>query len=329
MQQQSHAVLPPARHAAFVALHEGKMLGAHETTSGAGSTLMATFSLRRALGELLRTGMFGSLLDVGCGDFNWMQMLNLHGADYIGIDIVPSLVAENRKRWPQHRFDLLDIVESAPPPCDLALCKDLFTHFLPSDVMAALANIRQSGARFLAATNYYPSMVKAAQVEYYAKHTNSAAGPGYWRPTALCEAPFFFPAPMFSIPLNQNAKTLDIWAMEDVPAALTSNTHNPSMPEDFARYEFFRRLCALPFVKKISLYGSRSRGDWGEDSDIDLLLECNPLPTRREWLEVCDIIAKADVPLEIDCKLMCDTLPSVLQRMNEFYEWERVLYHAQ
>jgi hypothetical protein len=38
------------------------------------------------------------LLDIPCGDFNWMKLLNL-GVDYIGADIVGELIAENRRRF--------------------------------------------------------------------------------------------------------------------------------------------------------------------------------------------------------------------------------------
>src|SRR5690606_12187104 len=115
---------------------------------------------------------------------------------------------------------------------------------------------------------------------------------------------------------------LPLMKLEDV---LLPPIHNPSTPSDFMRYEFFRKLCALPHMEKILLYGSRARGEQTPDSDIDLLLYCDPPPTRRQWLEICDIVEAADVPFEIDCKLYCDSLHTVL-RMELVQASCRTLY---
>ncbi len=65
-------------------------------------------------------------------------------------------------------------------------------------------------------------------------------------------------------------------------------------------YKFFRSLSALPYVEKILLYGSRARGDNQERADIDLAIVC-PNATRKNWLELMEIIEEADTLLKIDC----------------------------
>jgi hypothetical protein len=37
-----------------------------------------------------------SLLDAGCGDFNWMRTVDLPGIKYIGVDVVSDLIERNR-----------------------------------------------------------------------------------------------------------------------------------------------------------------------------------------------------------------------------------------
>jgi len=71
------------------------------------------------------------------------------------------------------------------------------------------------------------------------------------------------------------------------------------MSNDIKSYLFIKKLQSLPFVKEIWLFGSRSRGDNKERSDIDIAIIC-PNITGQEWLKVVDIIENADTLLKID-----------------------------
>jgi len=64
-----------------------------DTRSGVGSSLDSTRVLRRKLPDALRQLGTRVLLDAPCGDFAWMQHVDLTGIDYIGGDIVPAIVA--------------------------------------------------------------------------------------------------------------------------------------------------------------------------------------------------------------------------------------------
>ena len=70
--------------------------------------------------------------------------------------------------------------------------------------------------------------------------------------------------------------------------------------QSITQYQFFKKLCSLPFIDAILLYGSRARGNYKERSDIDLALIC-PSATQDDWLQVLDIIEDADTLLKIDC----------------------------
>ena len=60
--------------------------GSDESVSGAGSTVQATKWLVRELSDLLRRYSVKSVLDLPCGDFNWMRYVDLSGIDYVGAD---------------------------------------------------------------------------------------------------------------------------------------------------------------------------------------------------------------------------------------------------
>jgi hypothetical protein len=65
------------------------------SVSGAGSDQSQTAGISRALPDLVRAYGIESVLDLPCGDFHWMQRVELGGATYIGADIVEPLVRQN------------------------------------------------------------------------------------------------------------------------------------------------------------------------------------------------------------------------------------------
>ncbi|WP_155639314.1 class I SAM-dependent methyltransferase [Burkholderia territorii] len=127
-----------------------------ESVSGWGSELNNTQQLIRELPGLLRRFDVQSMLDVPCGDFNWMRHVNLSGIEYIGADIVEELVSRNRAEFgrPGRRFLHLDLLKDPLPECDLILCRDCLFHFSHADVFLALDRFARSSARWLLTTTF-------------------------------------------------------------------------------------------------------------------------------------------------------------------------------
>ncbi len=88
-----------------------------ESVSGPGSTLEETDPIRRELPALLGDLGATSLLDLPCGDFHWMQNIDLAGIDYIGGDVVGELVERNQAQQARDgvRFCKLDLVHDTLP----------------------------------------------------------------------------------------------------------------------------------------------------------------------------------------------------------------------
>src|SRR5689334_20558292 len=57
-------------------------------TSGAGSTLQATAVYRAFLQQFLKDHAIRSVVDAGCGDWEFSQAIDWTGIDYRGFDIV-------------------------------------------------------------------------------------------------------------------------------------------------------------------------------------------------------------------------------------------------
>lgn len=188
--------------------------GDDESASGKGSNLASTEGLRTMLPEILRDLGARSMLDVPCGDFHWMSHVDLAGVSYVGGDIVPALIESNRARHPRDgvTFEVIDLISGDLPQADLILCRDCLVHLSNAHVLAALANIRRSGATWLLTTTFPES------------GTNADIATGQWRALDLTRPPFSLPAPArmfretYSGGKGQQAdKYLGLWRITDLP----------------------------------------------------------------------------------------------------------------
>ncbi len=72
-----------------IAGHWGKV----ESLSGPGSSLEQTSTVRILLPYIFTKYNVQTILDLPCGDFNWMQKVDLGSCEYIGADIIQHLIA--------------------------------------------------------------------------------------------------------------------------------------------------------------------------------------------------------------------------------------------
>src|SRR5260221_4698654 len=67
--------------------------------SGPGSTLHATLTYRMFLQQFLKDHDIRSVVDAGCGDWEFSQAIDWSGIDYKGFDIVESAIAQNNQKF--------------------------------------------------------------------------------------------------------------------------------------------------------------------------------------------------------------------------------------
>ena len=117
-----------------------------ETRSGVGSTLDSTRVVRAELPAALRQLGTRVVLDVPCGDFKWMEHVDLSGIEYIGGDIVPSIIEENRRLHAREsrRFVDLDLTRDALPDADVLLCRDCLVHLSYANIQAVASDCSSS-----------------------------------------------------------------------------------------------------------------------------------------------------------------------------------------
>jgi hypothetical protein len=179
--------------------------GSAESHSGSGSTLAYTTRLRADLPAFLKRYGIKSMVDVPCGDFNWMRKVDLSGIHYTGLDVVPELIAQNQKKFGNlfRTFANCDILTEPPPRANLVFCRDLLIHFSYHDALKALHNIVASGSTWLLTTSYRSG-----------KNRLEPTG-GFYR-INLEEAPFSFAAPIDILADGEgkrapNGRILGLW----------------------------------------------------------------------------------------------------------------------
>ena len=195
----------------FELIYAKNLWGTDESRSGAGSTLTETASIRDALPGILDQLAIRSLLDIPCGDFNWMRQVNLDGIEYIGADVVHDLVAANNMACgdSKRRFERLDVISDRLPKMDAVLCRDCLVHLSTEDGKRALANIRDSGATYLLATTF-PTVQKNVNILT-----------GYWRHLSQVRLPLTSSASLILLhegnpdPLYAD-KSLGVWRIADM-----------------------------------------------------------------------------------------------------------------
>jgi SAM-dependent methyltransferase len=148
--------------------------------SGSGSTPEATASYRDFLREFLRDNDIRSVLDLGCGDWQFSQLIDWTGIDYLGVD-VSKVVHQNTKAFarPGIRFQKLNGTSSDLPRADLLIMKDVIQHWSNEDIERFLPNL--SKFRYALITN---------GTHIGSRETNAEIRTGGCRPVDLTAAPF-------------------------------------------------------------------------------------------------------------------------------------------
>jgi SAM-dependent methyltransferase len=197
----------------FARFYTENRWGDDESVSGPGSSLARTAKLRRELPALLHEIGARTLLDAPCGDFNWMKDVQPGVEHYIGIDVVPELIARNQHLYgnAELEFLVLDLTRDELPRVDVILCRDCFIHFSYRHIAAAIKNFKRSGSTYLL-TNSYPGWQKNLDIRT-----------GNFRHLNLALPPLNFPPPLKQIdeksPEEQAeffGKILGLWKLSEL-----------------------------------------------------------------------------------------------------------------
>ena len=202
--------------ARFERIYHTNLWSDPETRSGTGSSLDSTRVLREKLPNALRELGTRVLLDAPCGDFAWMDHVDLSGIEYVGADIVRSIVQSNRQDYARQgrEFIELDLTSDELPDADVLLCRDCLVHLSYANIARVVDNVCRSNIRFILMT------------AFPGRGDNKDVDDGDWRPLDFEATPFLFPKPLLTIVEECDEeggsyadKSLCAWAVSDIPRA--------------------------------------------------------------------------------------------------------------
>ncbi len=230
--------------ATFAKVYMTNQWGGNESISGPGSDAIQTRIIIKELPILFNELNISTVLDTPCGDFHWMQNVDLGNIDYMCADIVRTLIKKNTETYGRNgvRFQHMDLIKDKLPKKDLVLCRDCLVHFSIADVFLALSNICNSQSEYLLTTTFTDSSLRlSVNLEGLPVGSeNAEIVTGQWRPLNLERAPFMFPEPL--VVINEGCtehvavtdKSLGLWRIADLRKTLTKHSSGPALPTDLA-----------------------------------------------------------------------------------------------
>jgi len=206
----------------FEQIYEHWGFGGSESRSGPGSSLEETETIRNAIKKLVKEKNIRTVIDIPCGDFNWMKDIVYSFEKYTGGDIVKQAIIDNKK----YANDIISFMEfdlagtEEIPEADLLIVRDVIGHLPLTHGVEALENILRSKCKYLLSTSW----VNVNNKEYYKTHKNKDVSIGRFYPVCLQSEPFNLPEPELYIEESVvvdgyedgNRKALVLWDLQKI-----------------------------------------------------------------------------------------------------------------
>jgi len=149
--------------------------------SGSGSTVENTNQYRWFVQNFIRSNKIRSIVDIGCGDWQFSKLIDWSGINYIGLD-VSDVVLENTRIFarPGISFQEANALKDPLPQADLAILKDVIQHWTNAEILEFWPKL-QNFKMALITNGLYPGNPQITNMDIQA---------GQWRPVDLTIEPF-------------------------------------------------------------------------------------------------------------------------------------------
>jgi 2-polyprenyl-3-methyl-5-hydroxy-6-metoxy-1,4-benzoquinol methylase len=111
--------------------------------SGGGSTVENTSVYTDFLRNFIDTHEIKSIVDAGCGDWEFSRYIDWGAIKYIGYDVVEHVIKNNSVRYakPNISFIHANFLKEDLPSADLLICKHVLQHIPNQDIILFLAQL--------------------------------------------------------------------------------------------------------------------------------------------------------------------------------------------
>ena len=187
-------------------------LDLQKSRSGPGSNLNYTSDMSRELEKFFAEKNIKTILDIGCGDFIWMNLLlnKYYNYDkYLGLDIVDELIKNNNLKYSNNKisFKTFDLVkDEIPNGFDIILIRDVFIHLKNEQIVNFLNLLKNLDVKFFGVTST-PSL----------KKNNELKAVGRYRDINIEIEPFNLKDFLHKIDEKNNNDTLNIYEIKKHP----------------------------------------------------------------------------------------------------------------
>jgi len=130
---------------------------AGEPYSGPGSEAEFTAAYCDVVKQFIADKKIDTVVDLGCGDFRVGRKLQVPGVTYLGVDIVPELIARNERLLGNDEltFACLDIIEDPLPDAGLCLIRQVLQHLSNIQISRVLEKLGKYP--YVLITEHYPA----------------------------------------------------------------------------------------------------------------------------------------------------------------------------
>ena len=135
--------------------------------SGAGSKLENIKEYVDILQKYIDKPEVKTVLDLGCGDWQFSKFLDLSSVSYLGVDVVESVIESNSTSYSASNIKFIsrDITTYEVPKADLIICKDVLQHLCNKDVVTILVKIITSSKFSLITNDFNPENTENKDID--------------------------------------------------------------------------------------------------------------------------------------------------------------------
>ena len=176
-----------------------------ESSSGSGSTVYNTRNTIKTINYIIDKYNIKTILDLPCGDTNWITKINMNNIQYMGLDISPEIIKYNKEKYNHLNFKIHDIVEyPIYDKYDLIVCRDLLFHLSIEEVINSINNFKKSNSTYIL-TSTFPN-----------SNDNSKLSTNGFSEINLNIEPFNFQKPIELFPEIEKGKYLGLWKLDTI-----------------------------------------------------------------------------------------------------------------
>ena len=135
-------------------------ISSNKSRSGKGSSFENTLQLQIDLKSFFKKNNIKKILDVGCGDFNWMSKLleDIDFESYCGVDIVEKLIDQNKKKYRNNKIkfickDFINDDFKFMEDFDFILIRHVFIHLKDNNINNILDKIKATNIQYVGITS--------------------------------------------------------------------------------------------------------------------------------------------------------------------------------